>query len=187
MRQMKQSQESELVYAHFRTDLAVPEGETPEIIAIGNEQTPDSFYGYPDPSMTTLGEYFLKRVEENPEYDFLGKRDISKIGAPYVWKTRREICDASFALARGIRKLGLAPKIEVHGESYSPIGLMMINGIEFTEARIAAALSSLSAILLMPRIHASHLVKTTEAANCQTIIVSKDLIHTFLELLNQPT
>ena len=51
------------------------------------------------------------QVKRIPDECFLGSRDFTQEGGPYVWKTWAEVNSIATDLARGMRSLNLLPEI----------------------------------------------------------------------------
>ena len=45
----------------------------------------------PEPGIDTIWKCFKHQVDRIPDAEFLGHRDPTQEGAPYVWKTWKEV------------------------------------------------------------------------------------------------
>jgi hypothetical protein len=64
-----------------------------------------------DPQCPTVIHAFKNTAKKFGEYNFLGKRDDTKEGRPYVWMTWSEADTYTVDMARGIKALNLMPEI----------------------------------------------------------------------------
>ena len=65
--------------------------------------------------MDTIWKAFKHTVGRLPDSGYLGSRDPSQPGAPYVWKTWRQVNDIVEDLAAGIAHLNLMPEVQAEG------------------------------------------------------------------------
>ena len=72
-----------------------------------------------------------------PNEGFLGSRDPSKDGAPYVWKTWAQVEDIVNNLAAGIAHLGLMPEVEEEGDAWRFMGIYAKNREEWVMTDLA--------------------------------------------------
>ena len=87
----------------------------------------------------TLVHAFKKSVRTYPDKEFLGRRDESQEGAPYVWKTYKE-CDAFVTnLAKGIKALDMMPDVEAEGRKWNFMGIYAKNRPEWVLTDLACS------------------------------------------------
>ena len=88
--------------------------------------------------MTTIWEAFQHTVGRLPDGNFVGTRDPSQAGSPYVWKTWKQVETIVEDLAAGIAHLNLMPEIEADGQSWKFMGIYAPNREEWAFTDIAA-------------------------------------------------
>lgn len=87
--------------------------------------------------MTTIWEAFRHTVGRLPDSPFVGSRDPSQEGAPYVWKSFRESEAIIEDLAAGIAHLGLMPEVEGEGQLWKFMGIYSRNREEWAFTDLA--------------------------------------------------
>eukprot|EP00347_Sterkiella_histriomuscorum_P022663 403337627 len=98
-------------YAFFRTDKPALPGHSAELICMTNKDNPDKVLGPDYHGMQTILDLFNYALKKFPNHKFLGTRNQDKQGAPYEWKTYREIYEETEYLARGLRLMNLDAEI----------------------------------------------------------------------------
>lgn len=73
-----------------------------------------------------------------PDEGFLGSRDPSQEGAPYVWKTWRQVEQIVNELAAGYKALNLLPDVFEEGRNWKFMGIYAKNREEWVCTHIAA-------------------------------------------------
>jgi len=72
-----------------------------------------------------------------PNNEFLGTRDPSQEGSPYVWKSWTEVNDIVDKLSKGYQALNLMPEVEGEGALYKFMGIYAKNREEWTFSDLA--------------------------------------------------
>ena len=78
--------------------------------------------------------YSNGRLGDQP---FLGSRNATQTGAPYVWKSWVQVHTLVDQLAAGILSLNLMPEVEEEGAKWRFMGLYAKNREEWTLAYLA--------------------------------------------------
>ena len=81
-----------------------------------------------------------------PDNDFVGSRDPSQEGAPYVWKTWSQVEAIVNQLAAGFVHLNLMPEIEADGSIWRFMGIYAKNREEWLFSYLATVRQSATAI-----------------------------------------
>jgi long-chain acyl-CoA synthetase len=89
--------------------------------------------------VTTVVDAFHESCKMRPHKDFLGWRDKTKEGQPYVWKTWQESRDYVDNLARGIQALDMMEDIQSEGKTWRFMGIYGKNRAEWVLTDLAAA------------------------------------------------
>lgn len=88
--------------------------------------------------MQTIWDAFLHSARRLPNENFMGSRDPSQDGAPYVWKTWAQVEKIVNFLAAGIAHLNLMPVVEGEGSEWRFMGIYSKNREEWTITDLAA-------------------------------------------------
>ena len=88
--------------------------------------------------MRTLYDAFARSCKRVPNETFLGSRDFSQEGAPYVWKTFSYVKQIVDYLAAGIIHLNLMPEVEEEGKPWRFIGIYAKNREEWAYTHLAS-------------------------------------------------
>ena len=99
--------------------------------------TPDSYKTSPFPGVETLWQCFMRSRKTFPDLPFLGTRDKSQEGAPYVWKNWTEVEELVNALSAGFTALDMMPTITDEGESWKFMGIYAKNREEWAMTQLA--------------------------------------------------
>lgn len=91
-------------------------GYTPELI---NKNNPDqnTFEEVYYEGCDSLLKLFRRTCRTLPNNEFLGTRDKKQEGAPYVWKTYRDVEQIADNLAKGYVALNLLDEVEGEGDT----------------------------------------------------------------------
>lgn len=89
--------------------------------------------------VTTVVDAFHESCNIRPHKDFLGWRDKTKEGQPYVWKTWQECRDYVDNLARGIQSLEMMEDIQSEGKTWRFMGIYGKNRAEWVLTDLASA------------------------------------------------
>lgn len=92
----------------------------------------------PAPGVETIWDAFMHSRGRLPDEGFLGSRDPSQDGSPYVWKTWAQVETIVNQLAAGIAHLGLMPEVEEEGGRWAFMGIYAKNREEWTITDLAA-------------------------------------------------
>eukprot|EP00347_Sterkiella_histriomuscorum_P011206 403373341 len=128
---------NQTVHSFFREDKTPLPGHSRELIHILHKDNPDIILPDEFNGCSTIQEIYQKTIKTYPNNKFLGTRDESQPGRPYVWKTHREIYDIVDLFARGIHQLGLSPAKNFDGDIFRFIGVHSRNREEWVVASIA--------------------------------------------------
>lgn len=112
-------------------------GFSPHLVSFHNED-PNVLQASP-PGVDTLVDAFHASVNKRPTRDFLGWRDKTQEGQPYVWKTWRECRDYVDNLARGIEAFGMMEDILAEGKTWNFMGIYGKNRPEWVLTDLASA------------------------------------------------
>ena len=92
----------------------------------------------PAPGVETIWDAFKHSRERLPNENFLGSRDPTQEGSPYVWKTWAQVDTLVNQLAAGIAHMGLMPEVEEEGDVFKFMGIYAKNREEWTITDLAA-------------------------------------------------
>ena len=92
----------------------------------------------PAPGVQTIWDAFMHSKGRLPNENFMGSRDPSQEGAPYVWKTWAQVETLVNHLAAGIAHLNLMPVVENEGSQWRFMGIYAKNREEWTITDLAA-------------------------------------------------
>jgi long-chain acyl-CoA synthetase len=102
-------------------------------------QDPKKLSGAINDNVKTLVHAFKRCVKIRPEKEFLGSRDDSKEGRPYIWMTYKQCDDFVTNLARGFIGLGMMPEVEAEGRSWKFMGIYAKNRPEWVLTDLACS------------------------------------------------
>lgn len=91
----------------------------------------NEFKTIPYDGVDNLWSIFTHQVKRQPDANFLGSRDPTQDGAPYVWKTWAKVNEIVDDLAAGYQKLNLLPEIEGDGKMWRFMGIYAKNREEW--------------------------------------------------------
>ena len=91
----------------------------------------------PYPDATTTWSAFTRTAGRIPNVDFVGSRDQSQEGAPYVWKTWTQVETIVNELAAGFIKLDLMPESFEEGQNWRLMGIYSKNREEWAFTALA--------------------------------------------------
>lgn len=96
--------------------------------------------------MNTIWDAFKQTALRQPNHDFVGSRDPSQEGSPYVWKTWNQVETIVNYLAAGFVHLNLMPEVEEEGQMWRFMGIYAKNREEWIFTDLAALRQSGTAI-----------------------------------------
>eukprot|EP00347_Sterkiella_histriomuscorum_P023487 403334458 len=135
---------------------------------------PDDFEG-----STTLWEIYQSTIKKFPNHKFLGTRDASQPGRPYVWKSHRDIYDIVDLFARGMRHLNLSPAKDFDGDHYRFIGIHSRNREEWVVVSLAGMRQGVTVVPFFDSLGKNGLSFVINQTQLTTICVElKNLQHT---------
>ena len=105
-------------------------------------KNPDDFKRLAYDGVDTIWASFQHQVQRIPNAEFLGSRDFTQEGAPYVWKTWKQVDDIVNDLAAGFMALNLLPKIEAEGQAWQFMGIYAKNREEWIFTDLATVAQS---------------------------------------------
>ena len=88
--------------------------------------------------MNTVWDAFKMTSKKQANLDFVGSRDPTQEGSPYVWKTWAQVETIVEHLAAGIQHLNLMPEIEEEGQLWRFMGIYAKNREEWIFTDLAA-------------------------------------------------
>ena len=114
------------------------EGYSDHLVSWVNEN-PKELTGPIDPQCPTVIHAFKNTAKKFGSHNFLGRRDDTKEGRPYVWMTWSEADTFTVDMARGIKALNLMPEIQAEGSTWKFMGVYAKNRPEWVLTDLAAA------------------------------------------------
>ena len=97
----------------------------------------NTFLRTPYPEVTTIWNAFTRTAGRIPDLDFIGSRDPTQEGAPYVWKKWGQVETIVNELAAGFVKLNLMPETEDEGRTWRLMGIYAKNREEWAFTSLA--------------------------------------------------
>ena len=92
----------------------------------------------PFQGVDTIWKAFKHTVGRLPDSQYLGSRDPTQPGEPYVWKTWREVDEIVEDMAAGIAHLNLMPDVHAEGQNWKFMGIYAPNREEWAFTDLAA-------------------------------------------------
>lgn len=129
--------QSDIQYARFIKGTEEP-GFSPHLVNYQNED-PNIVTGPLNDKVTTIVDAFHESVKTRPDKDWMGWRDKSKEGMPYVWRTWKDSREYVDNLARGIKALDMMEDVEAEGKTWNFMGIYGKNRPEWTLTDLACA------------------------------------------------
>ena len=131
------NQQTGTQYARFIKGTEQP-GYSPHLVNHLNED-PNVVTGPLSDKLATLVDAFHASVQIRPNQNFLGWRDHSQEGQPYIWKTWAQCRDYVDNLARGIKALDMMEDIVAEGRTWHFMGIYGKNRPEWVLTDLASA------------------------------------------------
>ena len=124
------------------------------------------------------------QVKRIPNELFLGSRDFSQEGGPYVWKTWAEVDSIAQDLARGMRSLNLLPEIQNEGH-WKFTGIYSKNREEWIITELASISQSGTTVAFYDTLGPDSVEFVINQTQLTTIFCAGQYVKTLLQLKSQ--